>query len=35
VTTLGSLGLVLDPFKRVLRPMRLMLATAAPTGIRP
>ena len=26
VTTLESLGLVLDPFKRVLRPMRLLLA---------
>jgi len=32
VTTLESLGLMLDPFKRQLRPMKLMLAGVAGTG---
>src|SRR6266487_2393165 len=31
-TTLESLGLVLDPFKRQLRPMRLLLARLAQPG---
>jgi hypothetical protein len=30
--TLESLGLLLDPFKRELRPMRLVLYAAAPVG---
>jgi predicted aspartyl protease len=30
--SLESLGLLLDPFKRELRPMRLVLYTAAPAG---